>query len=194
MQLPQNEVWRGIRRLEQFEDIWHPRFSSKSWPTCTAKDKHGVRESSAKVIFFLAKMAFSRWKNLEQPSYNNMLLQVPGLPDTTSSSWPRCRRSATPFEGTGCHWCYTSTWGACFFCFFIFGRLDGKTKNEEYAVWLEFQYEIMNHYDMLNVFWGCKLCENNASFTVLLFVRLGFDHLLAIGWHGLSWEKSIRCV
>ena len=68
MQLPQNEVWRGIRRLEQFEDITHPRFSSKSSPTCTAKEKHGVRESSAKV-FFLAKMAFSRWKNLEQPSY-----------------------------------------------------------------------------------------------------------------------------
>ena len=33
------------------------------------KDKHGVRESSAKENFFLAKMAFSRWKNLEQPSY-----------------------------------------------------------------------------------------------------------------------------
>ena len=61
-------MWRGIRRLEQFEDITHPRFSQKSWPTCTAKEKRGVRESSAKVNFFLAKMAFSRWKNLEQPS------------------------------------------------------------------------------------------------------------------------------
>ena len=52
MQLPQNEVWRGIRRLEQFEDITHPRFSSKFWPTCAAKEKYGVRESSAKEIFF----------------------------------------------------------------------------------------------------------------------------------------------
>ena len=68
MQRPQNEVWQGIRRLEQLEDITRPCFSSKSWPTCTAKDKHGVRESSAKEFFFLAKMAFSRWKNLEQPS------------------------------------------------------------------------------------------------------------------------------
>ena len=67
----QNEVWQGIRlrRLEQSEDITLPCFSSKSWPKCTAKDKHGVRESSAKENFFLAKMAFSRWKNLEQPSY-----------------------------------------------------------------------------------------------------------------------------
>ena len=50
---------KGSDAWNNFEDITHPCFSSKSWPTCTAKDKHGVRESSAKE-FVLAKMAFSR--------------------------------------------------------------------------------------------------------------------------------------
>ena len=36
---------------------------------CTAKVKHGYGESLAKVNFYSAKMSFSAWKNLEQPSH-----------------------------------------------------------------------------------------------------------------------------
>ena len=47
--------------------ISHSCSSYKFWPTCTAEDKRGVGERLADN-FFLAKMAFSRWRNLEQPS------------------------------------------------------------------------------------------------------------------------------
>ena len=58
-----SDAWNNLR-------ISHIQVFLKSSPTCTAKEKHGVRESSAKENhFFLAKMTFSRWKNLEQPSY-----------------------------------------------------------------------------------------------------------------------------
>ena len=48
---------RGADAWNKFEEITHQWFSYQSWPTCPAKDKHGVRESLAKT-FFLAKMAF----------------------------------------------------------------------------------------------------------------------------------------
>ena len=73
MQLPQNEVWPGIRRLEQFEDITHPCFSSKSWPTRTAKNKQGVRESSAKDLFG------RRWRFADERIYNNPHIHAPSF-------------------------------------------------------------------------------------------------------------------
>ena len=59
---------RGAGAWHKFEDITHQCFSYQCSATCAAKDKHGVRESLAKAIFF-QKMFVSAWKNLEQPSY-----------------------------------------------------------------------------------------------------------------------------
>ena len=49
---------KGTDAWNKFEDITHPCFSQKSWPTCTAEDKRGVGESLAND-FFSAQMSFS---------------------------------------------------------------------------------------------------------------------------------------
>ena len=42
---------KGSDAWNKFEDITNPRSSYQSWPTCTAKDKRGVRKSLAKEFF-----------------------------------------------------------------------------------------------------------------------------------------------
>ena len=62
----------------KLEDITHPCSSSKSWPTCTAKDKRGVGESLAKVCFFLAKMAFFHMKEFRMWAFPKIVVPQNG--------------------------------------------------------------------------------------------------------------------
>ncbi len=70
MQLPQNEVWQetpGANLRIQVSHI-HVLLTSLGQHV-PLKINVGFAKVWRKKTFFLAKMAFSTWKNLEQPSY-----------------------------------------------------------------------------------------------------------------------------
>ena len=69
MQLPQNEVWRGIRRPGTIWGYHTSTFFLKIFANMYRERKTWSSRKFGESCFFLAKMMFSRWKNLEQPSY-----------------------------------------------------------------------------------------------------------------------------
>ena len=66
---------KGSDAWNKFEDFTHPCSSYQSWPTRTAKK---INMGFAKVWRknYLAKMAFSTWKNLPQPSYSYIYIYI----------------------------------------------------------------------------------------------------------------------